>query len=258
MVGTPRFSERIGLVKRVLQKDSMDDALKNALWNVSYSAMTDIPQLPLDIVTGHYHLPAHRYQYAAPFELYDVIHKHYLSGSWAATYEFIEYVAVAAFHLPIAPFNEVLESHYSSYRFVGEILAPITSDQEIAEIQLAIVHSGKFAPAAKHIETALLRLADKPQPDARNSIKESISAVEATCKIIANSPNATLADALKQLGIHAALERGFKAIYGYTSDADGIRHALSNESTVDGDDARFFLVSCSAFVNYLITKSDTP
>lgn len=30
------FSERMGLVQRVLQKDSMDEPLKNALWNAAF------------------------------------------------------------------------------------------------------------------------------------------------------------------------------------------------------------------------------
>jgi len=62
---------------------------------------------------------------------------------------------------------------------------------------------------------------------------------------------------LKKLAIHPALEKGFGAIYGYTNDADGIRHALLEEPTLDTDDARFFLVSCSAFANYLISKSSS-
>ena len=32
-------------------------------------------------------------------------------------------------------------------------------------------------------------------------------------------------------------------------------NALSDEPTVNGDDAKFFLASCSAFVNYVIAKS---
>ena len=79
--------------------------------------------------------------------------------------------------------------------------------------------------------------------------------MEAVCQIIAGDSNATLGKALKGIGIHPALEKGFSAIYGYTSDAGGIRHALSDETNLGADDAKFFLVSCSAFVNYLIVKS---
>ena len=58
-----------------------------------------------------------------------------------------------------------------------------------------------------------------------------------------------------RIKIHSALERGFKQIYGYTSDSDGIRHGLMEEPTCDFEDAKFMLVSCSAFINYLIAKS---
>jgi len=96
-------------------------------------------------------------------------------------------------------------------------------------------------------------------PDYRNSIKESISAVESLAKILSNNASDTLGSALskikKKLKIHKALEQGFKNIYGYTSDDGGIRHALTEESTSDAEDAMFMLVSCSAFINYLITKA---
>ena len=53
------------------------------------------------------------------------------------------------------------------------------------------------------------------------------------CQVITGDSKATLGKALKQLNVHKALESGFSAIYGYTSDADGIRHALSEESSIE-------------------------
>ncbi|MEH2627060.1 hypothetical protein V1292_005115 [Bradyrhizobium sp. AZCC 1719] len=57
--------------------------------------------------------------------------------------------------------------------------------------------------------------------------------------------------------MHPALKRGFSAIYGYTSDEGGIRHALldSGEAAVDEVDAIFFIGACSSFVSYLIGKA---
>jgi hypothetical protein len=56
--------------------------------------------------------------------------------------------------------------------------------------------------------------------------------------------------------MHSALEQGFKKIYGYTSDDSGIRHALLEKPTVDFEEAKYMLVSCTAFINYLIVKAD--
>lgn len=98
------------------------------------------------------------------------------------------------------------------------------------------------------------------KPDYRNSIKESISAVESLAQIISGDKKAELGKALKiikdKIGLHTALEQGFSKLYGYTSDSDGIRHSLSEESTLDLEDAIYMLTSCSAFINYLIIKSD--
>jgi hypothetical protein len=263
-----KFSERIGAVRRALQKDSMDEALKNSLWNVVYQQHLD-PQgddgdlerlLLLSLWTDHFHQPvddaAERFT-----RLLAQVRERYMESGWCAVYDFLEFVASYSGSGEdynsrfIAKVNATLETQLSAYRFVGTTLAPITSEEEILAIEQAMSHGNQFKPAVAHLETALARLADRASPDYRNSIKESISAVEAVCQILAGDPKATLGQALKKIGIHPALEKGFSSIYGYTSDADGIRHALSEESTVDADDAKFFLVSCSAFVNYLIAKS---
>lgn len=52
--------------------------------------------------------------------------------------------------------------------------------------------------------------------------------------------------------LHPALKGAFDKLYGYTSSNSGIRHALVDDSIpVCSEDARFMLISCSAFINYL-------
>jgi hypothetical protein len=78
-------------------------------------------------------------------------------------------------------------------------------------------------------------------------------------KIVSGLPKATLGPALsaveKKTALHTVLKEAFQKLYGYTSDAQGIRHALMDETTLDMEDAKFMLVSCSAFVNYLVVKA---
>ena len=106
-----------------------------------------------------------------------------------------------------------------------------------------------------HIQQALDLYAKRENPDYRNSIKESILAVESMARIVSKKPKATLSDALKAIEknglLHEALKDGFIKLYGYTSDADGIRHAMLDEPTLTAADARYFLLSCTSFVNYL-------
>ena len=70
---------------------------------------------------------------------------------------------------------------------------------------------------------------------------------------------ATLGKAIKKLKdsgvhIHSAMENAFTSLYGYTSDANGIRHGGIDFTAAPSEDAKYMLVSCSAFVNYLIEK----
>ena len=77
-------------------------------------------------------------------------------------------------------------------------------------------------------------------------------------RVVSGNDRATLGGALAALErderLHPALHRGFTSLYGYTSDDDGIRHALMDVPNLDAADARFFLVACSAFTNYLKSK----
>ena len=56
--------------------------------------------------------------------------------------------------------------------------------------------------------------------------------------------------------IHSGLKSAFNTLYGYTSDANGIRHAgdIGGKSSTF-EEAKFMLVSCCAFINYLIAVS---
>lgn len=68
----------------------------------------------------------------------------------------------------------------------------------------------------------------------------------------------TLGQLIKKIeetvGLHPALRAAFSSLYGYTSDEDGIRHAILELQNIGFEDAKFFLVVCSAFVNLVRGK----
>jgi len=279
-----RFSERMGLkpVKTALQRDSMDEELRNGIWNAlepfcwarEASSMPGARLLSSGQTRGDcffyllwrdfYKRPADAMP-AGPAQRIQTVRKSFFGMEWHEVYDFLEFTANNF------PFdsrerdqflkfcNAMLERELSAFRFVGEFLTPITSEEETVAIEQALSTSGRFKTTRTHVERALALLSDRKAPDYRNSIKESISAVEAACKILAGNEKATLGDALKELErqgrVHPALKNAFSSLYGYTNDADGIRHALLEESNLDFDDAKFMLVSCSAFVNFLIAKA---
>ena len=103
----------------------------------------------------------------------------------------------------------------------------------------------------------------RPEPDYRNAIKEAISAVESTLKVLTTAKHLDLSGALKEFvkthPIHSALVRGLDALYGYTSNEAGLRHALMEaDAKVGFAEAKFMIVACAAFMNYLILRSAEP
>jgi len=53
------------------------------------------------------------------------------------------------------------------------------------------------------------------------------------------------------------LYESFRKLYKCTnSEKEGIRHVLQEVPNLSLTEARFMLIACSAFVNYLITKAD--
>ncbi len=47
-------------------------------------------------------------------------------------------------------------------------------------------------------------------------------------------------------------KEAFNKLYGYTSDKSGIRHNGGVDENTTFEEAQYMLVSCSAFLNYLI------
>jgi hypothetical protein len=148
----------------------------------------------------------------------------------------------------------------SGYRAVNNQLVPVTSPTEVAEIREAGTRKIGFEGAAEHINAALALFGKKPDSDYRNTVKESISAVEAVVNLVAGHSGGGVAAALRILekkgALHPAFKNALSSLYAYSSDKDGIRHALLEPgATVTSAEAKFMLVACSAFVNFVIDSS---
>ena len=143
-----------------------------------------------------------------------------------------------------------------AYRVVDDQIVEITDQEEIAAIEEAVRQKSTIKT---HLSEALKLMSNRQAPDYRNSIKESISAVEALCREITDET--TLGDALrvwekKGVKIPTFLKSGIEKLYVYTNDKrTGIRHALMDDAeTPSFDEAKYMLVTCCALVNYIQGK----
>jgi hypothetical protein len=170
-------------------------------------------------------------------------------------YDFVEFAVQYEDSAPLdQAMNKVLDRELAGYRLISKQIVEITDPVEVQMLESEL-NDDRYVGVNRHLRRALELLSDRENPDYRNSVKESISAVESLVQVITGLPKATLGDALKVLKkegkLHPALSDGFSKLYGYTSDADGVRHAMLEEPTLTAADAKYFLLSCTSFVNYL-------
>jgi hypothetical protein len=193
-----KFSDRIGATSPpdVLQLDGMSIELRTSLWNVLlrtiFSSLRQADSLEVCQNSAEFFfkvpvdtLPAYEDDAQAWFRA-----KFYGDETeWWQVYNLLEFLARFCNHTAfpwigqdefIEEVNQALEREMSGYRFIGETLSPITNAEELNSIRQAIVAAGSqgFAGVQRHFTEATRLLSRRPNPDYRNSIKESISAVE--------------------------------------------------------------------------------
>lgn len=272
-----KFSQRYGYspLEQAFQRESANEALRTKLWNVLKVTIWDqynhndyrhreVSEKIDHMVRGlWFHFFNHDLDdlpqflpkyYGDKDTAYLHLKRFFFSCKWFELYDFIEEISLDRNELIDDDsrkwINSVLEEQNSAYRLIGHEIVEITDKQEITAIEEGLEYPEKAVRV--HLETALKMLSDKQSPDYRNAIKESISAVEAACRLASGKESATLADALKKIqNIHPVLSKAFNQLYGYTSDASGVRHSLIDESNITYADAKFMLIACSAFVSYL-------
>lgn len=272
-----RFSQRIGKkkIRDCLQIESIDTSLENRLWNNFLSDLTDNFSYSgqkefLKCIWEEFfeqrkdEIPG--YSSFSGFDFNGVVN--YIKvwwfdkAKWYEKYDFIEFVAYLTDHFTKSGFaercNETLKRESAGYRILESKIVPITSEEEIQAIEEALADSESTVET--HLSTALELLSNRDNPDYRNSVKESISSIESYCRFLTDDKKATLGNALAQIEksqkIHGAMKKAFSSLYGYTSESGGIRHSLLlDDIPVTMEDAKFMLISCSAFINYLKLKN---
>ena len=273
------FSERHGYKNpaHVLEENDLPDALRNRIWNVlrevhfryisderrGYSTIFEI--LSRQLRHTYFKIPVDE-RSSNPRSERKFIRERYFQLQFPEFYEFLETMAgkeIASIYRrgdnrPIQftkRCNTVFEQERARFRFVSNLVTRITSHEQMAEVEKA----ANTDEAGSHIHQAIELYRDMTSPDYRNSIKESVSAVEATYRRLTGEKHKDISAAIadmesKGVQLPKPLKAGFSNIYGWASGESGIRHALMDgDRTVTEAEARLMLVMCSAYVNYLLS-----
>ena len=129
---------------------------------------------------------------------------------------------------------------------------------EATQQAIETVRQGRMDGAATHLRQAAEHI---NMGQCADSVADSIHAVESVARTIDPNDGDSLGKALKSLeddGLlkHKALKQAFMKLYGYTSDEQGIRHALLDQNSADVglDEAIFMFGACASFTAYLTRK----
>jgi len=281
------FSVREGIEPLAgIQTDDLDDRTRNQLWNL-FSWLLDKLSYDRaiynDIWTQFFgesvsSIPRVRNYYnldktdAYCNHLHDFIvggdqEGGFVKGQWNQVFDLLEYLLYWVDHHCHEPetkafpalVNNVFSEEMVGYRLVGKSVTSITDDSEVQSISEA-VDTGCVG-VRKHLEKANALLSDRETPDYPNSIKESISAVESLLKKVTGESNMPLGRALNRIAdknllpISPLFKSGLEKMYAYTNDAEGVRHAVKNGESAEGfAEAKYMLVICTAFINYLVDQ----
>ena len=269
---TKKFSDRLGFTSSEvpIQLDYITDDLKNSLWNFArtvgpirgdkidyYSSNKSIETIFLQL----YKYPIDAFQQKGPIQLKWLAEVFFSSSThWYEIYNIMEFLCLYLSDEQIGSLNYLLENENSGYRFIDGQFVPISNKAEIVSIEetIKLAKENKLSGARTHIATALQYLSAKPDPDYRNAIKEAISSLESLVTVLGGKGNfSTVISKLNEkLEVHPALIKGITNLYGYTSNEEGIRHAILEQKIITYDDAKYMIVMCSGLFNFLVSKAN--
>lgn len=156
--------------------------------------------------------------------------------------------------------SEAFTSSRAAYTLIDGTIFPKASELEgeVLVDAFETLKGGKLAGARRHLLASAELLG---KADFAGSVRESISAIEGVVLAIDTSTDklgAALSNLEKKGAIHGSLKAAFGSLYGYTSDSEGIRHALVFQDVphVDEADALFMLGACASFITYVTTKAN--
>lgn len=280
-----KFSEREGhsRMKNKIQRDKIDTDLKNGIWN----ALTIYYWQPVILMQGTINPKLKHFKELARSIWIDYfkrridsipnvdnttgwerfnqfMEKYYDSCKWFEIYDLIEFMAsYSSLGEESDGFQEytntIFERELSAYRFAAGMVTAITSDEELISVDEAMRRKGHFSIVTNHLKTASHHMSNRKNPDYRNSVLESISAVRSLCQLILPKQTADLTEVLDKVTskstIPIILREGIETLFQFTYKGDEIHHSLLDQENISYDEAKYMLVSSSVLTNYLIIKA---
>lgn len=200
-------------------------------------------------------------EFPSPEKWKDICKKTIYSRDYVVVFDFIQFVAQKSGPNSrlTAAMRHALVSARSAYRLMDDLVVPITSSEQAEALAAALAKARSASPQGpySHLRQASAALTSGLWA---NAVQQSIHAVEGAAKSVEPTAD-TLGPALSKMqaagNLPPALKKAFGALYGWTSDEQGVRHALVFEetATVSERDALFMFGACASFVAYILSSN---
>ena len=276
----PSFSQAQGIeeIPPILELGELPKNIRNRIWSALYRYLMEctgdgyderymrssrhLPKLMEELFLKFYDVP---YDLLPKYEKIEtLLRKEIYESEYNRVFDLILVILRSKWcgKQLVEEMAEALNDSNSAYTMQIDppLIMPRLSNEEAETIKRALddLAAEEFSGARKHLTLAADFLA---QDENNQAVRESIHAVESVARVLDDGAATSLKPALDSLEkkgvvIHRALRKAWEAMYGYTSDKNGIRHALlDDDEVVDQIEARFMIGACASFVSYLIGKS---
>lgn len=259
---------------RQLKREEISDELSAQLWAHIYGKLssklnTGYSRIEFDDRTLGFFKAKHVYydnKLLDEFSNYHVdliedIKSVITSKNYVVVFDFLQWTLRETNYILIDPdeLRYILEKTRAAFRLLddNETFVPIATETELQALNDALTQlkQNSFKGAYQHLRQAADELTNG---NWASSIRESVHAIESAARYFEDSTS--LGEALQKIqakhNMHAAMKEGFKKLYGFTSDENGIRHPLleNDQAAVDEVDAQFMLGACASFCSYLASR----
>ncbi|MFS2028964.1 MULTISPECIES: hypothetical protein [unclassified Curtobacterium] len=202
-----------------------------------------------------------------PSYIEDSLREEVQSATWVQVFDLLEKLTPSGRHDAEQygrRLEELLSRERLAYTFVGgefeaydPALAELGLDQ-VASETLGVL-SGALAPAGEQYGRALQALHGLPA-DRPGAVRESVNALEAAMKILAQTPSASFSGALDELfrdrnaPHEKALRSGLKSLYGYASTLPGARHGQHENVRISHAEAALIVNLMGSTLAFVVSE----
>jgi hypothetical protein len=124
-----------------------------------------------------------------------------------------------------------------------------------AEALLSSLQAPRYAGPFQHWQKAL-EFRTGAKRDLANAAKEAVSAVEGLARVITGQHTETLGDLIKRLRtdrkVDGAMAKTLEGIWGFASNAPGVRHGGATPPTLSDADLDFVMTASEGALRYLL------